>query len=129
MATYFEIVARADELKPNTYTLLQKYSWLNKLDRQIKSKIIDTHEDPPVINEEVLISPIEDTSDLGNAPLLVPEDYDILYVHYLFSQIDYYNREFESFNNSNAMYQAAYREYANWYNRTHRPLSASNIYF
>lgn len=129
MATYVEIISRTDELKPNTYSIGQKMRWLNILEQQIKQKVIDTHERHPEESEVVIFSYSENIEEHGDDSLLVPEAYDILYVYHLFAQIDFANSEYERFNNSNAMYEAAYREYANWYNRTHKPLSASNIYY
>ena len=43
--TIIEAINRIDELKPNSYTYLEKIGWLSKLDGTIKKNIIDTHED------------------------------------------------------------------------------------
>lgn len=129
MATYDEVLTRLDDIKPNSYSREQKMRWLNDLEQQIKANVIDTHEDPPEGIEDISFSKEQAISDQGGKTLLVPDAYDELYIHYLEAKVDYYNREFERYNNSNAMYTAVYAEYTNWYNRTHRPKTKGNVYF
>lgn len=58
----------------------------------------------------------------GDEPeLLVPAPYDGLYDLYLWSKIDFVNREMENYNNSAAAYNAALDEWKKAYNRTHIP--------
>lgn len=52
---------------------------------------------------------------------MVPNPYDDLYIKYLMAQVDYHNAELARYNNSMVMYNIALSDFANWYNRSHRP--------
>lgn len=119
-----EAIARLDELKPNSFSKGQKLFWLSALDETVKREIIDLHEG----GESCAFIPYDENSR-GDTQLLVPAPYDEVYLRYLEAQIDYANGEYERFNNSNAMYGAAYTAFARWYNRSHMPLGGSKKYF
>jgi len=129
MATYDSIINNLDEEKPNVYPLNRKMIWLNNLEQQIKTNIFDTHENPPEGADNISFDFSKQIEEQSKKELLVPETHDELYIHYLAARIDYANGEFEKYNNSNAMYEAAYSAFSNYYNRTHRPISGSNNYF
>lgn len=61
--------------------------------------------------------------------LLVPAPYDDIYVRWLEAQVDYANGEYGKYNNSITMYNSAYAEYANYYNRKHMPKGSKFKYF
>lgn len=115
--TIMEALHRADALKPNVYTNAEKIKWLSILDGIIKKEIIDTHEGAEAI---VFDGYNEDDVELTRE-LLVGAPYDDIYVHWLEAQIDYTNGEFAKYQNSRAMYNAAYDAYKRDYNRTHMP--------
>lgn len=69
------------------------------------------------------------TKEDESAELLVKAPYDEMYVHWLSAQIDWNNMEYESFNATNAMFEAVYRQFRNTWNRTHRPLGRKRVYF
>ena len=73
-------------------------------------------------------TPYTEQSD-GSTALLIPPPYDEVYQRYLEAQMDYANGEFERFNNSNAMYTAAYTAFVNYYNRTHLPIGTDKKYY
>lgn len=61
----------------------------------------------------------------GDGPaLLVPAPYDGLYDLYLWSKVDFINRERDNYNNSLSAYYAALDEWRQKYNREHLPLSS-----
>lgn len=122
--TIFEAINRIDALKPNSYPQGEKIRWLNTLDGMVKSMIVDTHEGGNMV---AFHGYTEDT-DL-TTELLVPAPYDELYIFWLESKIDYSNGETGRYNNSISMYNAAYAEYANYYNRTHMPLGSELRFF
>lgn len=155
--TIREAIAQIDELRPNTFSQELKVRWLSILDMRIKNDIIDTHEadngeppEPPRA-QAVIIKPADDdtsesadTAEAEEEPeeftgytegtdpdteLLVGAPYDEIYLHWLRAQIDYSYEEYKKFNNSNAMFTSALSEYVNFYNRTHKPKSAANMYF
>lgn len=120
--TIIEAINRIDELKPNSYTYLEKIGWLSKLDGAIKKNIIDTHED----SEDITFTGYNnDTPD--DTELLVKAPYDEIYLYWLESRIDYYNGEMAKYNNSAAMFNNAYAEYANYINRKKMPLTKAEM--
>ncbi len=114
--TILEAINRTDAVTHNTFSQVEKIEWLSRLDSRVKAQIIDTHEG----GDDVVFSGYDEKTDL-DTQLLVPAPYDDVYLRWLESQINYHNGEMERFNNSNAMYQAAYDGFANAYNRTHMP--------
>lgn len=114
--TIIEVITQTDRAKPNTYTQAEKIRWLSALDGQIKREIIDTH----CGAEDVVFHGYDEGTPVTTV-LLVPAPYDELYLFRLESMIDYSNREYDKYNNSVAMFNAAYASYAKYYNRTHKP--------
>ncbi len=113
--TIGEAVERCDRLKPNGYDREDKIRWLSDLDGMAVRDIISAHE-----------GQIPDFSGYGpdtpeETPLLIPAPYEDIYIKYLSTQIDFHNAEFSRYNNSAAMFQAAYIAFADAYTRTHRP--------
>ena len=112
--TIIEAINKVDELKPNSYTQPDKIRWPSNLDGTIKTEIIDTHEG----GEMVIFDGYNgDTSD--DTELLVKAPYDDLYLYWLESRMDYYNGEYGRYNNTLAMFNAAYSAYESFYNRAH----------
>lgn len=118
-----EAIARLDELKPNGFSIAQKINWLSALDGTVKTEIMDRHEGGS--NEDFVPYTEEDKE----RELLVGAPYEEIYLRYMEAQIDYANGEYERFNNSNAMYAAAYSAFERAYNRSHRPLCVKKKYF
>lgn len=114
--TISEAISRANQVKPNTYADVDKIRWLSTLDGFIKSDIIDTHEG----GESVVFNGYDENTSLDTV-LLVPAPHDHIYVHWLEAQIDYANDEYDRYENTMDMYNVAYTNYKNHYNRTHMP--------
>lgn len=119
-----EAINIVDKLKPNGYTREEKIRWLSDLDERIKAEIIDTHEG----HEEVSFTGYTDATDI-NTELLVPAPYDEVYISWLESRIDYTNAEIARYNNSIVNFNVLYADFANYYNRKHRPLSSKLKFF
>ena len=117
--TVSEAVSAVDSLKPNAFSLQEKVSWLSEIDYQIFKEIISTHSGAPISEFDGY-----DESVAGDTVLLAPPPYDSLYVKYLSAQIDYYNNELARYNNSAVMFNVAYMNFFNYYNRTHRPIGS-----
>ena len=122
--TITEAINTIDNLKHNTYSQHDKVAWLSRLDSMIKRLIIDTHEG----GEDVTFSGYDGNGDL-NVEMLVPAPFDEIYLRWLEAQIDYANGEYDKYNNSILMYQAAYDGYANYYNRNHMPKGSKVKFF
>ncbi len=114
--TIMEAINRIDAVKPNTYTQLEKIRALSTLDGVIKNNIINTHDD----SEGVKFGGYTEETSL-TTDLLVPAPYDVIYLYWLESTIDYWNGETGRYNNSISLYNTAYSEYERYYNRTHMP--------
>lgn len=119
-----EAINRIDSLKHNTYSQNDKVAWLSRLDSMVKSLIIDTHEG----GEDITFTGYDDRTDM-QTEMLVPAPFDEMYLRWLEVQIDYTNGEYDKYNNSIQMFQAAYDGYANYYNRNHMPKSTAIKYF
>lgn len=128
--TIMEALYRVDELKPNSYSQIEKIKWLSVLDGMVKSEIKDTHEhceDKCCKGVDSFNGYTEDT--VLTTELLIPAPYDEIYIRWLEAQIDYNNAEYGKYNNSMAMYNTAYSAYERYYNRTHMPLGKKFKFF
>lgn len=114
-----EAISKIDNFKHNTYTQEDKVAWLSRLDELVKLEILDTHVD----GEGAGFSGY-DTQTNVETELLVPPPYDEMYLRWLEAQIDYANGEYDRYNNSMEMFNAAFRGYSSYYNRTHMPKHA-----
>ena len=125
--TIREAIDRADTIKPNQYSDDIKMQWLSEVDNRIYNDLFMTHEDNPYLDieppeegeeDQRLIFPYTDDSKT----LLAEPPYDILYPSYLKAKIDEANEEMTRYQNSSAMYNSQYQDYARWYNRSHMPI-------
>ena len=115
--TIAEAIARANELKPNVFKDNIKRDWLSDLDSTVMIEIIRTHEGD---EEYTGFAGYDDSTD-GSTVLLAPEPYSDMYVLWLISKIDFYNGEFDRYSNTAAEWGAKYRDFADFWNRTHTP--------
>ena len=113
-----EAINKIDSLMHNTYTQVDKVAWLSELDSDVKHHIIDTHEGAGTVT----FTGYDGNTDL-QTELLVPSPFDSVYLRWLEAQIHYHNGEYDRYNNAIIMYNTAYDAFANYYNRTHKPVS------
>lgn len=116
--TIKEALERIDGLKPNTYDSAEKIRWLTELDARVHRELLMTHAHGE--DEEIFEGYTGETEP--ETELLAIAPYDGMYLYYLESKIDYYNGEQGKFNNSAAMFNTAYADYANFVNRVRLPL-------
>lgn len=116
--TVQQAVELVDRLKPNKYTVEDKVRWLSDVDATIVRELFESHEDNPVEGE---FPGYRVDQDDGTA-LLAPPPYDILYRWYLESQIDLANMEIGKYNNSRSLFNSAYLNFTDYWNRHHMPL-------
>lgn len=110
-----EAVSKIDDLKHNTYTHEDKVAWLSRLDHLVRREILEAYDGAAPFGGYNTQTDVE-------TELLVPPPYDEVYLRWLEAQIDYANGEYSKYNNSIAMFHAAFQGYRNFYNRTHMPL-------
>ncbi len=116
--TIMEAITKLDSLKSNVYSQEDKVQWLSKLDGAVKRLIIDAHEGGEAMPFEGY-----STNTSPDTVLLIPFPFDEIYLHWMGAQVDYYNGETERYNDSILTYNAMFEEYANYYNRLHKPIS------
>ena len=108
--TIREAIDTIDHQKPNEYTLEEKIAWLRQLDGIVVTEVFIES-----------VSTVRYTIQNENRPLLIPPPYDMAYIYWLDSKIDYANAEIGKFNNSNAMFEAEFQKFVKWYKREHLP--------
>lgn len=116
--TVREAIALVDRLKPNKFSEADKVKWLSDIDGLIVRELVDSHENSPLQGE---FEGYADLATSGDTELLAPYPYDILYRWYLESQIDLGNMEIAKYNNSKTLFNNAYLNFTDHYNRTHMP--------
>lgn len=144
--TVKEVIARADELRPNALGEEQKVQWLRQLDAQLW-EVRERDEERGRRNEVIAPYggkvggfgtrpyggqaggpgwPWEMTWPEEDPPLLFTGSYEELYQHYLMAKIDYYNQETDLYLNDMAAYNGALGEAMAWWRRHHRPQRGKN---
>ena len=113
--TVGEAISRVDRLKYNAFSLEEKQRWLGQLEAMLKSHILDTH--APGLS----YTPIDANSPAAT-PLLAPEPYDAMYVHWLEAQMDLYTGELPRYNATILLFNTQYGAFESWYNRHFAPL-------
>lgn len=113
-----EAMTLVDELKPNQLTEGQKIQWLSQLDQRVFKEILQTHAQDTDMPAEFSGYTEETERDTN---LLIPAPWDEIYRWYLEMQIDLANMELEKYNNSAALYNNAWGEFARAWHRTHLP--------
>ena len=128
------LIAQVDALRPNQYTAAEKLRWLQLLDGQVKLLLLDSHQDERAVEGAGPYGEGTDSSTVGgDAPaaadaaeaaytedteLLCPAPWDEeLYTFFLFCRIDLMNAEIDKYDQSAALFAAAWRQYADAINR------------
>lgn len=120
--TILEAIQQVDLQIPNRFSHEEKCRWLSELDGLIFRELHQLYEG----SEEMKCPVYEADTDHG---LLVQEPYaQELYLRYLESRMDDAHGDTERYQNSRILFQAAYMNYARWYNRNHKPLSRERRY-
>ena len=117
MTTLAAAIAMADLMKPNTFAAEIKTQWINEVEGVVQTEVLG-----------------RDCRDLtryqypadADTELLVAPPYDSLYAHYLAALIDFSYGEYGKYQNTMAMFNARYLDFAKWFQRTHRGDGASS---
>lgn len=116
MATMNSVIEYVDGLRPNVYEQTDKYRWINTVEGLISTEVLDMAE--PVKHE----IPAD-----ADKELLVPHPYDDLYSLYVFSMIDFHNKEYDHYNNSALMFAERLEQYKAFHIRTNGRSTARNF--
>lgn len=115
--TINDIITEVDDQKPNQYGDIDKVRWISICEGKIVDSVFKTHSDP--VATEFTGYTINDL----NTELLIPDTYADVYKYYLFAMIDATNGELKRYEGSMQLFNAMLKDYTDYYNRTHRPLS------
>ena len=119
-----EAINLADSLIPNGFSVGDKIRWLSELDGKIKREIIERHE-----GHELIPFSGYDTETDPDTELLAEHPYDGIYIKFIDMEINRYNGETARYNNAASVFEAAYRDYAAWVNRTKKPIYHGRKYW
>lgn len=121
--TINEVITQVDELKPNQVSEDIKVRWLSVLEGKIIDEIILTHE----LADRIEFNGY--TINDMNTDLLVPDTYADLYIYYVEAMIDQVNNEGARYASSMQMFNNAWQDYANYYNRNNKPIGKPLKFF
>ena len=111
--TLQEVIAMADELKPNAFSPSVKVAWINALEGRIALSVF--------LMSEADAAQLHYTTEDLNETLLVKPPYDDIYELWLEAKIDYANGEYDKYQNTMAEYNAHYGEFVRWFAEKYRP--------
>ena len=96
--------------------------WIDELEGQMLAEIAATHCDAPA-------DACPDSADgmAEDARLFAAFPYDGVYTAYLHMKADLYFGDTEKYENSAMQFASAYSAFADYYNRTHLPLTGAKI--
>ena len=114
--TINEVITQVDELKPNQISDDIKVRWISVLEGKIIDEIILTHELSEIVEFNGYTINDMDTE------LQVPDTYADVYIYYIEAMIDETNNESARYASSMQMFNSAWQDYANYYNRNNKPI-------
>lgn len=109
------LIAFVDDTKPNQYDDEVKTQWITEVESMVVEEILNKAE-----GNDIEFTGYDYNVD-NERELLVPDKFADVYVNYLHSKIDYHNAEYARYNNSVAMFEAAFSTFAAYYRRNHMP--------
>ena len=120
--TVMDIIDRVDSLEPNDYCPEQKLHWLSTLDGKVFHEVIQTHHDANIHHLPKYVN--------GNEEPIIPAPYgEDIYYYYLQAMIAAENSETQRYNKRMTMFNAAYTDWTNHYNKTHMPKSCGRQFY
>lgn len=121
MATIREIIEQVDLHKPNGFPTEGKLRWIAQLDGKIAQNVL------LMGVEELRQFNYRYPEDLDKEPL-VDFPHDDLYSLWLEAQIDAKNGEWNRYQNTIELYNAAYGNYVEWFANTYKPAEGCGQY-
>lgn len=115
--TIDELITYCDETRPNQYTNEHKIRWINEVEYKVVNEVINKIAGP----EYLIFEPYSYDKD-KDTELLVPDQFDDVYITYIYSKVDFTNAEMERYTADAAMFSAAWSEFAAWARREYKPL-------
>lgn len=116
-------IDRADELKPNAMSRSLKVQLLSELDGLLINEILLKHAKLDGDPDVTAFSGYDDDTD-QMTELVAPWPYDKMYSYWLLAAIDEQNLEMDKYNNDRMQFNTYYRQFGDWWRRTHMPAQA-----
>lgn len=116
--TLQEAIQRVETDRPGESTREEMRKWLSQLDGKWLTEVVSTHEDGEELTGRGLPSY---GAESGSEALMIAPPYDEVYIHFLYSKIDYRLGEIDRYNNAAALFNQEWREAVKAYNRAHMP--------
>lgn len=104
-----KVIEIVDSIKPNSYDEETKLRWINELEGLVKRLVVQVDD----------VTPLYYPDDMDRE-LFISPPYEDVYQFYVEAKIDYYNKEFENYNNSVAVFEARFLEFKKDYIRRYR---------
>lgn len=123
--TIQQAMDKADRMKPNMMPAEDKIGFLSEIEGKIHEEIIMTHEH--TAEEETRPEYDEDTDT--TTEMLVPAPYDMIYVYWLMAQIDHLNQEMDKYNNDRSLFEDAWGNFADYWNRKKMPIQRNRQFW
>ena len=105
------IAARADSQFPNLYSFVSKAQWLYELDMRGYNEFLSAY--------GVGNAPDEKEKNSPDRVLLIDEAFSDVYLYYLFMQFELSSGNITGYQNMAALFNRAYMDFMNHFNRTH----------
>jgi hypothetical protein len=121
--TINDVITQVQTLKPHQIPDEILVRWLSVLEGKIIDEIILTHE----LSERVEFNGY--TINDMDTELMVPDTYADVYIYYLEAMIDQTNNETARYTSSMQMFNSAWQDYANHYNRNNKPIGCPLKFF
>lgn len=106
-----DLIDKIEILKPNSYDSDFIKNLIEKCDKKIYSDFLSQH--PSVLEEYKQKNLAED------AELLLPDEYEDVYLSYVMAKMDYYQGDYERYNNEMTMYNSKWLEFVSWFTRNY----------
>ena len=123
--TIQQAMDKADRMKPNMMPVEDKIGFLSEIEGKIHEEIIMTHEH--TAEEET--RPEYDSNTPRTTEMLVPAPYDMIYVYWLMAQIDHVNQEMDKYNNDRSLFEDAWGNFADYWNRKKMPIQRNRQFW
>ena len=146
--TINDALATVDSLVPNTYDRSIKIKWLSTVEGLLLNNIfskfqgipsaarqyVDEGKYPSKVSADdipgtaISFSGFDDKTS-ADTELLVPKEYDEIYIQWILAKIHYYNDETIKYNNAALAYDAMQSALRNQWAQTHMPMQTEMSFF
>ena len=112
--TINEVLDTLEIIKPHGFPRKLLVSELQRLDGRVAAELMPSGTAMSVYDAEN-----------GDALLMVPEPYDLMYLHYCCARVDFWNGEIERYNSDVTMFSEVWNAYAAWVMRSGKGTSGT----